>query len=79
MADIEEGEKKALDKFLDRLQEALRKCTNFDPKSTEEGKIWKIDFSLSQLLISAISYENRHLDQISLQKTVTAGSDGILW
>ena len=41
--------------------------------------ILKIDFLLSQLQVSAISYKNRRLDQISLQKTVTAGSDGILW
>ena len=66
LADTEQGEKKAPDKFLDRLQEALHKFSDFDPKSTEEGIIWKIDSSLSQLQISAISYENRHLDQISL-------------
>ena len=54
LADTEQGEKKAPDKSLDRLQEALHKFTDFDPKSTEEGIIWKIDSSLSQLQISAI-------------------------
>ena len=66
LADTEQGEKKSPEKFLDRLQEALHKFTDFDPKNTEEGIIWKIDFSLSQLQISAVSYENRLLDQISL-------------
>ena len=66
LADTEQGEKKSPEKFLDRLQEALHKFTDFDPKNTEEGIIWKIDFSLIQLQISAISDENRRLDKISL-------------
>ena len=47
LADKEQGEKKTPDKFLDRLQEALRKFTDNDPKSTEEGMILKTDFSVS--------------------------------
>ena len=70
LADKEQGEKKTPDKFLDRLQEALCKFTNVDPESTEEGMVLKVDFSLTQLKISAVSYKNRRLDQISLQKTV---------
>ena len=70
LADIGQGEKKTPDKFLDRLQEALCKFTNVDPESTEEGMVLKVDFSLTQLKISAVSYKNRRLDQISLQKTV---------
>ena len=63
LADIEQGEKK-------RLQETL--C--WSQKYRERN-----DFLLSQLQISVVSYKNRRLDQIGLQKTVTAGSDGILW
>ena len=70
LADKEQGEKKTPDKFLDRLQEALCKFTNVDPESTEEGMVLKVGFSLTQLKISAVSYKNRRLDQISLQKTV---------
>ena len=66
LADIEQGEKKTPDKFLDRLQEGLCNFTDVDPESTEEGMILKTDFSLSQLQIPAISYENKRLDQISL-------------
>ena len=64
--DKEQREKKTRDSFLDRLQEALCKFTDVDQESTGEGMILKIDFSLSQLQISAVSYDNRHLDQISL-------------
>ena len=39
LADTEQGEKKSPEKFLDRLQEALHKFTDFDPKNTEEGII----------------------------------------
>ena len=48
---IIEQEKEAHSKFLDRLREALCRFTKIDPES-EEG----IDFSLSQLQVSAISY-----------------------
>ena len=68
LADIEQGEKKTPDKFLDRLQEALWKFTDVDSESTEEAMILKIGFLLSQLQISAIIYENRCLDQISFRK-----------
>ena len=47
LANIEQGEKKTPDKFLDRLQKALHKFTDNDPKSTEEGMILKTDFSVS--------------------------------
>ena len=47
LADIGQGEKKTPDKFLDRLQKALHKFTDNDPKSTEEGMILKTDFSVS--------------------------------
>ena len=39
LTDKEQREKKTPDKFLDRLQEALHKFTDFDPKNTEEGII----------------------------------------
>ena len=38
MADIEEEEKEAPGKFLDRLREALCRFTEIDPES-EEGKV----------------------------------------
>ena len=56
LANIEQGEKEMPDKFIDRLQEALRKFTDVDPKSEERGMILKIDFSFSWLQVSAISY-----------------------
>ena len=51
LANIEQ-EKEAPGKFLDRLREGLRRFTEIDPES-EKGKI---DFSLSRLQISAVSY-----------------------
>ena len=38
LADIEQEEKEAPGKFLDRLREALRRFTEIDPES-EEGKV----------------------------------------
>ena len=38
MADIEQEEKEAPGKFLDRLKEGLRRFTEIDPES-EEGKV----------------------------------------
>ena len=38
LADIEQEEKEAPGKFIDRLREALRRFTEIDPKS-EEGKV----------------------------------------
>ena len=56
LANIEQEEKEAPDKFLDRLREALRRFTEIDPKSEEGKVILKDRFSLSQLQISAVSY-----------------------
>ena len=47
MADIEQEEKEAPGKFLDRLREALRRFTEIDPKS-EEGKVILKDRFLTQ-------------------------------
>ena len=47
MADIEQQEKEAPGKFLDRLREALRRFTEIDPKS-EEGKVILKDRFLAQ-------------------------------
>ena len=65
LADIEQEEKKAPGKFLDRLRENLRRFTEINPKS-EEGKVILKDRFLSQLQLSAVSYKNGCLDQISL-------------
>ena len=48
MADIEQEEKEAPGKFLDRLTEALRRFTKIDPEY-EEGKVILKDRFLIQL------------------------------
>ena len=55
LANIEQEEKEALGKFLDRLREVLCRFTEVDPES-EEGRVILKDFSCSQFQISAISY-----------------------
>ena len=55
MANIEQEEKEAPGKFLDRLREALLRFTEIDPKSEEERVVLKDRF-LNQLQISAVSY-----------------------
>ena len=47
LADIEQEEKEAPGKFLDRLREALRRFTEIDPES-EEGKVILKDRFLTQ-------------------------------
>ena len=44
MAGIEQGEKETPGKFLDRLQEALHKFADIDPKNSEGGVILKDRF-----------------------------------
>ena len=55
LANIEQEEKEALSKVLDRLREVLCRFTEVDPES-EEGRVILKDFSCSQFQISAISY-----------------------
>ena len=55
LANIEQEEKEALGKFLDRLREVLCRFTEVDSES-EEGRVILKDFSCSQFQISAISY-----------------------
>ena len=55
LANIEQEEKEALGKFLDRLREALCRFTEIDPES-EEGRVILKDFSCSQFQMSAVSY-----------------------
>ena len=47
LADIEQEEKEAPGKFLDRLREALRRFTEIDPES-EEGKVILKDRFITQ-------------------------------
>ena len=47
LANIEQEEKEAPGKFLDRLREALRRFTEIDPKS-EEGRVILQDRFLTQ-------------------------------
>ena len=65
MADIDQEETEAPGKFLDRLREAFHRLTEIDPE-IEEGKVILKDRFLSQLQISAVSYKNGRMDQISL-------------
>ena len=55
LANIEQEEKEAPGKFLDRLREAFCRFTEIDPKSEEERVVLKDRF-LNQLQISAVSY-----------------------
>ena len=55
LADIEQKEKEAPGKFLDRLREARHRFTEIDSES-EEGKVILKDRFITQLQISAISY-----------------------
>ena len=55
LANIEQEEKEAPGKFLDRLREALHRFTEIDPES-EEGRVMLKDRFLSRLQISTISY-----------------------
>ena len=56
LADIEQEEKEAPGKFLDRPRGALRRFTEVDPESEEGKVILRIDFSLIWLQISTVSY-----------------------
>ena len=65
LADIEQEEKEAPGKFLDRRREALRRFTEIDPE-IEEGKVILKDRFLTQSAPVAVSYQNGLMDQISL-------------
>ena len=56
LASVEQEKKEVPGKFLYRLREALHTFTEIDPESEEGRMILNIDFSLSQLQISTISY-----------------------
>ena len=56
LANIEQEKKEAPGKFLDRLWEAIHRLTEIDSESEKGRVILKIDFSLSQLQISTVSY-----------------------
>ena len=66
LADIEQKEKEAPGKFLDRLREALRRFTEIDPKSEKEKVILKDRFITQSAPDIGHSYKNGHMDQISL-------------
>ena len=79
MADIEQKEKEAPGKFLDRLKEALCRFTEIDPKSEEEKVILKDRF-LTQLApdirrkLSKWAYgPNQSLDNL-LQQFIMVGN-----
>ena len=66
LANIEQEEKEAPGKFLDRLREGLRRFTEIDPKS-EEGKVILKDRFLTQLAPDIRrKLLKRGIDQISL-------------
>ena len=64
LTDIEQEEKEAPGKFLDRLREVLCRFTETDPKS-EEGNVILKDRFLTQSAPVAVSYQNGRMDQIS--------------
>ena len=80
LADIEQEEKEAPGKFLDRLREALRRFTEIDPKS-EEGKVILKDRFLTQSapdihckLLKWVYGPNQSLDTSLLQLAQTVGN-----
>ena len=82
MADIEEEEKEAPGKFLDRLREGLRRFTEIDPE-IEEGKVMLKDRFLTQLapdicckLLKQAYGPNQSLDTLlQLAQTVYYGRE----
>ena len=82
LADIEQEEKEAPGKFLDRLREALRRFTEIDPKS-EEGKVILKDRFLTQSapdicckLLKWVYGPNQSLDTLlQLAQTVYYGRE----
>ena len=76
----EQEEKEAPGKFLDRLREALHRCTEIDPES-EEGRVILKDRFLTQ---SAPDIHHKLLKMGVWTKSVfrysvTTGSDSLLW
>ena len=77
LANIEQGEKEAPGKFLDRLREALHRFTEIDPESEEGRVILKYRF-LTQLapdirhkLLKQAYGRNQYLDNLlQLAQTV---------
>ena len=82
LADIEQEEKEAPGKFLDRLREALRRFTEIDPES-EEGKVILKDRFLTQSapdirrkLSKRVHGPNQSLDNLlQLAQTVYYGRE----
>ena len=82
MADIEQEEKEAPGKFLDRLREGLRRFTEIDPES-EEGKVILKDRFLTQSapdirrkLLKWVYGSNQSLDTLlQLAQTVYYGRE----
>ena len=82
LADIEQEEKEAPGKFLDRLREALRRFTEIDPES-EEGKVILRDRFLTQSapdicrkLLKRVYGPNQSLDNLlKLVQTVYYGRE----
>ena len=78
MADIEQGEKETPGKFLDRLQEALHKFTDIDPKNSEGGVIVKDRFFIQLAPDICHKLWKQAFGTNQSKKAVTAGSDVIL-
>ena len=82
MADIEQEEKEAPGKFLDRLREGLRRFTEIDPEN-EEGKVILKDRFLTQSapdilrkLLKQVFGSNQSLDTLlQLSQTVYYGRE----
>ena len=79
LADIEQEEKKAPGRFLDRLREGLRRFTEIDPESEEGKMILKARFltqSAPDILCKLLKWE---WTKSVFRYSVTAGSDSLLW
>ena len=82
MADIEQEEKEAPGKFLDRLREGLRRFTEIDPESKEEKVILKDRFltqsapDIRRKLLKQAYGPNQSLDTLlQLAQTVYYGRE----
>ena len=78
LANIEQEEKEAPGKFLDRLREALRRFIEIDPKSEEGKVILKVRFLTQSAPDICRKLQKRAYGPNQSLDTVTTGSEGPL-
>ena len=80
LADLEQEEEENPGKFLDRLWEAHHKFPDVDPKNAEGEMILKDRFVTQLAPDNWCTLQKQEFGpNQSLEKTVVAGLDGILW